>query len=210
MQLVQMGPVRVLFVMAAPPEYGPCLQALFRPLICGVGPVESAIAVTRALVELGSGRPDLVVSLGSAGSARLVRTQVYQARSVAWRDMDASAFGFPKGVTPFLDQPATLPLALRIPGVPVASLSTGANVVSGVAYAAIAEDMVDMETFAILRACQGFAVPMIALRGISDGDQEVGGIHDWTEYLHVVDENLGKAVTALTAALQAGGLAALQ
>lgn len=209
MELVQAGSVRVLFVMAAPAEYGPCLQALFRPLICGVGPVEAAISVTKALA-LAAERPDLVVSLGSAGSARLVKTRVYQAGSVAWRDMDASAFGFPKGVTPFLDLPATLPLPLRIPGVLVASLSTGANVIAGAAYADLAEDMVDMETFAILRACQGFDIPLIALRGISDGDQEVNSLLDWTEYLHVVDENLAAAVRALTGALAAGGLAALQ
>lgn len=209
MELVRIGPVRVMFVMAAPPEYGPHLQALFRPLFCGVGPVESAISVTRTLAELGSGRPDLVVSLGSAGSARLVKTQVYQAVSVSWRDMDASALGFAKGVTPFLDQPATLPLPLRIPGVPMASLSTGGNVVSGAGYAEIAEDMVDMETFAVLRACQGFAVPLIALRGISDGDQELSGLHDWKEYLHIVDENLAGAVQAMAAVLEAGELAAL-
>lgn len=210
MELVQIGPVRVLFVMAAPPEYGPHLQALFRPLICGVGPVEAAISMTRALVDLGSGRPDLVVSLGSAGSARLVKTRVYQAGSVSWRDMDASALGFPKGVTPFLDQPATQVLPLRIPGVPVASLSTGGNVVSGAGYAGIPEDMVDMETFAILRACQGFSLPLIALRGISDGDAELSGLQDWEEYLHVVDENLAGTVQAMSAVLREGGLAAIR
>ena len=210
MELLQVGPARVLFVMAAPVEYGACLQALFRPLICGVGPVESAINVTRALAGFGADRPDLVVSLGSAGSARLAKTQVYQAASVSWRDMDASPLGFPKGVTPLLDLPATLPLPLRIPGVPAVSLSTGGNVVSGAAYQAIPEDMVDMETFAVLRACQGFDLPLIALRGISDGDQELGGLHDWTEYLHLVDENLAKAVQSLLAAVSDGGLAALR
>lgn len=209
MELLQVGQLRVLFVMAAPVEYGACLQALFRPLICGVGPVESAINVTRALAGLAS-RPDLVVSLGSAGSVRLVKTQVYQAASVSWRDMDASALGFPKGVTPLVDLPATLPLPLRIPGVPAVSLSTGGNVVSGAGYQAIAEEMVDMETFAVLRACQGFDVPLIALRGISDGDQELGGLHDWTEHLHVVDENLAAAVKTLVTAAERGGLAALQ
>ncbi len=114
--------------------------------------------------------------------------------------------GLPKGVTPLLDLPATLPLPLRIPGVPAVSLSTGGNVVSGAAYQAIAEDMVDMETFAVLRACQGFDVPLIALRGISDGDQDLGGLHDWTEHLHLVDENLSAAVTAV----DRGDIAALQ
>ncbi|MGL4319982.1 MAG: 5'-methylthioadenosine/S-adenosylhomocysteine nucleosidase, partial [Paracoccaceae bacterium] len=179
--------------------------------ICGVGPIEAAVSLTRLLAELGpEGRPDLVVSLGSAGSARLEQTAVYQAHSVAWRDMDASAFGFAKGVTPFVDLPATVPLDLRIPGLTLASLSTGANVVSGAGYAGLAEDMVDMETFAILRVCQSFDLPLIALRGISDGAKEVQGMHDWEEYLHIVDENLAHAVKAMITALTQGGLAALR
>lgn len=211
MELLGIGRCRVLFVMAADLEYGPQLRALFRPLICGVGPVEAAVSLTRALADLGpQGRPDLVVSLGSAGSARLKKTGIYQAGSVTWRDMDASALGFAKGVTPFLDLPATLPLHLRIPGIALASLSTGANVVSGAGYASIAEDMVDMETFAILRACQCFSLPLIALRGISDGDQELGGLQDWQEYLSIIDAKLAAAVTALTAAVAVGGLQALR
>ena len=211
MQITPIGPCRVLFVMAASPEYGPCLQALFDPFMCGVGPIEAAVSLTRLLAELGPERqPNLVVSLGSAGSARLVQTAVYQASSVAWRDMDASAFGFAKGVTPFLGLPATVPLDLRIPGLSVASLSTGANVVSGAGYAGLAEDMVDMETFAILRVCQTFGLPLIALRGISDGAKDVQGLHDWQEYLHIVDRNLAEAVQAMIAALERGGLAALR
>ncbi len=209
MELASFGSVRVLFVMAAVPEYGPALRALIRPLITGVGPVEAAISVTRALAGL-KVLPDLVVSLGSAGSARLARTRVYQADRVAWRDMDASALGFPKGVTPFLDQPAVLPLAHFVPGIPKASLSTGGNVVSGPDYGAIAEDMVDMETYAVLRAAQGFGLPLIALRGISDGHRELGRLQDWTEYLHVVDENLAAAVTVMARALQSEGLSALR
>ena len=72
--------------------------------------------------------------------------------------MDASAFGFPKGTTPFLDLPAVVPLPIRIPGVKEATLSTGANVVSGNAYEAIEADMVEMETFAILRACMELTI----------------------------------------------------
>jgi adenosylhomocysteine nucleosidase len=191
MEITLIGPCRVLFVMAALPEYGPCLRALFAPMICGVGPIEAAVSVTRVLAELGpQGRPDLVVSLGSAGSARLVQTAVYQANSVSWRDMDASAFGFAKGITPFLDLPATVPLGLPIPG--------------------LAEDMVDMETFAILRVCQTFDLPLIALRGISDGATDVESMHDWQAYLHIVDQNLAEAVKALMAALETRGLAGLR
>ena len=91
----------VLFVMAAEAEYGPHLRALFTPLMIGVGPVESAIAVSNALARLKAANalPDLVVSLGSAGSRVLEQTEIYQISSVSYRDMDASLLGVPKGVT---------------------------------------------------------------------------------------------------------------
>ena len=205
-QPTALGGKQVLFVMAADAEYGPHLQALFKPLMTGVGPVEAGIALASALARLSTEGtpPDLVVSLGSAGSRRLERTEVYQAVSVSYRDMDASAFGFEKGVTPFLDLPATVAMPLRIPGVREASLSTGASVIGGSAYDAIAEDMVDMETFACLRACQKFGVPLIGLRGISDGHADVEHVGDWLEYLHVVDEKLADAVRRLEVAIGEG------
>jgi adenosylhomocysteine nucleosidase len=58
----------------------------------------------------------------------------------------------------------------------------------------------------VLRACQRFKVPLIALRGISDGDEELGHLDDWTRYLHVVDEKLAHAVDLLEAAIAAGAL----
>ncbi|WP_025658633.1 5'-methylthioadenosine/S-adenosylhomocysteine nucleosidase [Rhizobium sp. IBUN] len=196
----------ILFVMAAEAEYGPFLRSRFEPLMTGVGPVEAAIVLTRALSQLAQADelPDLVVSLGSAGSAKLEQTEVYQATSVSYRDMDASPLGFEKGRTPFLDLPATIDLPLRIPGIPEASLSTGGNVVSGQAYDGIAADMVDMETFAILRTCQAYELPLIGLRGISDGVEELQHISGWTEYLHVIDRKLSYAVDSLFTALEDG------
>jgi adenosylhomocysteine nucleosidase len=204
--LVPVAGKHLLFVMAADAEYGPHLQARFKPLMTGVGPVEASISLTAALTALDAAnqRPDLVVSLGSAGSRMLEQAEVYQAISVSYRDMDASAFGFEKGRTPFLDLPAEIALPLRIPGVAEARLSTGANVVSGAMYDLIDADMVEMETFAILRACQRFAIPLIGLRGISDGKADVNHIDDWTEYLHVIDEKLADAVDKLCVALEAG------
>jgi len=192
--------------MAADAEYGEHLKRLFQPLMTGVGPVEASISLTRALNEAkaAGSLPDLVVSLGSAGSRRLKRTEVYQAVSVTYRDMNASAFGFEKGVTPFLDLPATQPLPIRIPGVMEATISTGATIIANSAFDDIAEDMVDMETYACLRVCQTFGVPLVGLRGISDGDGDVNHIGDWLEYLHVVDEKLADAVGKLEAAIADG------
>ena len=208
-RLSQVADKSVLFVMAASPEYGPHLQARIAPLMTGIGPVEAAIAVTAVLAGLDAADhlPDLVVSLGSAGSRTLEQTGIYQATSVSYRDMDASAFGFEKGCTPLLDLPAEVALPLRVPEIAEARLSTGANVVSGAAYGLIDADMVEMETFAILRACQRFGVPLIGLRGISDGKADVNHVDDWTEYLHIIDEKLADAVDRLYRAIEDGAIA---
>ncbi len=191
----------ILFAMAAEQEYGPALKARIKPVMIGVGPVEAAVNLTAELSARAhrGDLPKLVVSLGSAGSRRLAHCGVYQATSIAYRDIDASPLGFAKGTTPLLDLPATIPLPLRVPGVPEASLSTGGNIVSGAAYDLIDADMVDMETYAVWRASQKFAVPLIGLRGISDGKAEVTQFSHWTEYLHIIDEKLATIVDRILA-----------
>ncbi len=189
--------------MALGAEYGAHLQARFTPLMTGVGPIEAALSVGVTLARMAQTNklPDLMVSLGSAGSRACALGEVFQVRSVSWRDMDASALGFKKGVTPFLDHPVYLPLATPLDRETV-RLSTGANVVSGEAYAEIDADMVDMETFAVARACQTFDVPLMGLRGVSDGPGELQGIGSWTELLALLDERLAEAVDELSTVLK--------
>ena len=196
----------VLCVMAAPAEYGPHLQARIKPEMIGVGPVEAAVNLTAAIArrEAQGQLPDLVVSLGSAGSRDLVQAEIYQVTAVSYRDMDASPLGFEKGCTPFVEFPAIVALPHRIPGIAEATLSTGGNIVSGAAYDAIAADMVDMETYAVWRVCEKFGLPLIGLRGISDGKKELTHISDWTEYLHIIDEKMSLAVDRLERAIESG------
>ncbi|MEM9677520.1 MAG: 5'-methylthioadenosine/S-adenosylhomocysteine nucleosidase [Pseudomonadota bacterium] len=199
----RVGETGILYVMATDAEYGEHLRARIDPFICGVGPVEAAsnLAVAMASADLATDKVDVVVSLGSAGSNRLQQGHVYQIEGVSYRDMDASAFGFRKGATPFLEEPIMIPVEALIPDVPTATLSTGANVVSGDAYAAIEQDMVDMESFAVLRVCQQMGCRFVGLRGVSDGAEPVAELADWTRYLHVVDEGLADAVDRLEAVL---------
>ena len=205
---VRIAGTNVLFVMAAEAEYGPHLRKLFTPLMTGVGPVEAGVRLGAELgrLKIQQALPDLVVSLGSAGSRTLEQAEIYQAVSVSYRDMDASPLGFEKGATPFLDLPVTVPLPFVIPGIKTAALSTGGAIVSGAAYDAIDADMVDMETFACLRACQLFGVPLIGLRGISDGAADLRHVNDWTEYLHVIDEKLAVAIGFLEQAIGGGAI----
>lgn len=200
----KVGEHNVLYVMATEAEFGPALKRRTTPLMCHVGPVEAAMRVSAYLAI--NPNVDLVVSLGSAGSATLEQAHVYQVSHVSYRDMDASPLGFEKGVTPFLDLPAEIDLPFTIPNIPAARLSTGGGIVSGDHYANVDSDMVDMETWAILRPCMHFGVPLIGLRGISDGAEPVGGYADWTRYLHVIDERLADACDALEAAVLDGSL----
>jgi adenosylhomocysteine nucleosidase len=206
--LTSVGGRQLLFVMAVDAEYGPHLRRRFTPLMTGVGPVEAGVRLGAELALLSERGvlPDLVVSLGSAGSRTLEQAEVYQASSIAYRDMDASPLGFEPGATPFLELPAIVPLGHAIPGIRQASLSTGAAIVSGAGYDAVGADMVDMETFAVLRACQLFGIRMIGLRGISDGAAELKHVDDWRQYLHVIDEKLAAAVDCLEGAIEDGTL----
>ena len=202
------GIADILYVMAVANEYGPGLRTRITPLMTGVGPVEAAISLTYELGRLAAADqlPQMVVSLGSAGSRSLPQLAIFQATSISYRDMDASLLGFEKGETPFLGLPKVLRPGLVVPGIPEASLATGASIVSGRGYDAVDADMVDMETFALLRACQRFNLPLVALRGISDGDEELREISDWTRYLHIIDERLAAAVDLLEQAVAEGTL----
>lgn len=208
-QLLDIAGKSILFAMAAEAEYGPHLKARISPLMIGVGPVEAAVSLTAALslLKTKGTLPDLVVSLGSAGSRSLQQTGIYQATSISYRDMDASPMGFEKGRTPFLDLPAEVKLPFFIPGIEGARLSTGGNIVSGSAYDTIDADMVEMESFAVLRASQYFGIPMVGLRGISDGKAELHHFDDWTEYLDIIDEKLALAIDRLTSAVEQGQIA---
>jgi adenosylhomocysteine nucleosidase len=194
--VAKIGDLSVLFVMAAEQEYGAQLKSRIDPLMTGVGPVEAAASTAATLAALAHRQrlPDLVFTLGSAGSRRLEHAEVYQVASVAYRDMDCSPLGFERGLTPFLGEPAIIAIDHVIPRIRAATLSSGGNIVSGIAYDRIDTDMVDMETYSVLRAARRFKRPMIGLRGISDGRGDLTCIQDWTEYLHVIDEKLADAL----------------
>lgn len=198
--LTALGKKRALFVMAAEPEYGPHLRARFVPLITGIGPVEAALHVGVALARLEAAGtlPDLIVCLGSAGSRRCALGSIHQIGSVSWRDMDASALGVEPGVVPYLDEPKDLPLETPL-DLPVATLSSGGDVVSGDHWDRVSADMVDMETYAVARAARTFGVPLVGLRGVSDGPGELAGAHDWHKLLGYLDGELAKAVDLLAA-----------
>jgi adenosylhomocysteine nucleosidase len=107
---------------------------------------------------------------------------------------------------PFLEEPAVISIAHRIPEVPVASIATGASIVSGKAYDGVAADMVDMESYTVYRAAKRFSVPMVGLRGITDGKSELSRYEDWADYLEIVDRKLTLNIDRFAAAVENGTL----
>lgn len=75
---------------------------------------------------------------------------------------------------------------------------------SGPGYDAVAADMVDMESYAVARAAMAAGVPMIGLRGISDGAAPLGGMLDWTRYLVLIDGRLAAVLDLVEAAVADG------
>ena len=200
----------ILFVIAAEAEYGPALRARIDAFLCGIGVVEAAVRVTARLAALMAAgrRPDLVVSLGSAGSARLEQGTVFQVAAVSWRDIDVSPLGFAPGEVPLAGLPHALPLAAPL-DVPQAALSTGSDFVTGAGWDRIGADMVDMETYAIARTCRDFGLPLLGWRGISDGSEELTRIGEWHEALPLIDRRLADLVDQLEGVLTRDGLAAI-
>ena len=200
--------VSALVVMATQQEYGEHLKALgITPLITGVGPVHAAIVLTHALVKLAHGapprRPDVIINLGSAGSATLEQGKVYRVARCIYRDMDASPLGFPKGQTPFSPHPVIIEAAAIMPDFPAASCSTGADVISD--HAMTDADLADMEYAALNDVAMRFGIALIGFKGISDGAKPLTGkLADWTELLPVIDRHLAAALAALKDQLAQG------
>jgi adenosylhomocysteine nucleosidase len=59
------------------------------------------------------------------------------------------------------------------------------------------------ETYSVFAAAQRFGVPMVGLRAISDGRSDLTGLHDWMEFLHILDEKLALTIDGLAAVIAA-------
>lgn len=196
--------ISALVVMATELEYGAHLKELgVRPLLTGLGPVQAATVLTYALATMAPRRPDVIVNLGSAGSATLQQGAVYRVSHSSYRDMDASAFGFAKGQTPFSPHPPVVAAADIMRGFPAASCSSGANVVGD--HESTGADLADMEYAALNEVAMKFGIALIGFKGVSDGAKPLTGeLVQWTELLPVIDKNLAVVIAELKARLNRG------
>jgi adenosylhomocysteine nucleosidase len=149
-------------------------------LYTGVGKVNAAIALTRRL-EAGrraGGAPPLVVNFGTAGSARIAARTLVACRRFVDRDMDVAALGFAPGETPFDPLPPLLEFPAFFPDLPEATCGSGdsfATIDHGPAC-----DVVDMEAYALAKACRAAGAAFACAKYVSDGADEHAPRH-WKE-----------------------------
>jgi adenosylhomocysteine nucleosidase len=174
-------PRAVIVAMALPAEgAGRFEKAGIEVLYTGVGKVNAAIALTRRLEahRVTARAPVLVANFGTAGSARLPARTLVGCRRFVDRDIDVAALGFAPGETPFDPLPPALEFPSFFPGLPEAVCGSGdsfATMDHGPAC-----DVVDMEAYALAKACRHAGADFACAKYVSDGADEHAAKH-WKE-----------------------------
>lgn len=158
---------RILVVAATEREL--VAPADWRTLVCGVGPVESAV---RTAMAIAADRPDAILHVGIAGVRRgsgLRAPALVIGQGALHCDSGIPAEWAPKRIDP----PAHLLAAAQraLPFAALRMIGTSARV-GGSAACDLACDVEAMEGFGVLRAAQLAGVPALEVRAISNEIEE--------------------------------------
>lgn len=162
-----------LLVVSATASEAAHVPAGIETVICGIGKVDAAVAVTAAVLRHGGPRPPMVVNIGTAGALRPGLSGLYVPSTVRNHDISADvlrSLGYP--VRDELD----------LPGGDGTALATGDHFVTDPAVRdGLAEHshLVDMEGFAIARACAALGAPCVLVKHVSDDADE--SAMEWPE-----------------------------
>jgi adenosylhomocysteine nucleosidase len=122
--------------------------------------------------------PALVVNFGTAGGVNVKAGTLVACRRFVDRDMDVGALGFAPGVTPFDKLPAMLEFAPRFRSLPEAICGTGDSFATR--PHALDCDVVDMEAYALAKACRIQGLDFACAKYVSDGADAEAAAH-WQE-----------------------------
>jgi len=142
----------------------------FVPVYTGIGKVNAAYRLTRRIAEWRANHgstPQFVLNLGSAGSGIFKTGEVVNCTKFIQRDFDATAFGDPPYTTPFDVVPAELTNGHRFPDFPEGICGTGDSFVTNREMSVW--NVVDMEAYALAKACYIERIPFGCLKYITDG-----------------------------------------
>lgn len=152
----------ILVVAATATELGPPNGA--RTLVCGIGPVEAALATARAIAERA---PSAILHVGLAGARRLPPgTLVLGSESVYCDVIDPSS-SLPRVERERPDAGLLEQARHALPAARVVPVATTGRVGGGEAC-----EVEAMEGFGVLRAAASAGVPAVELRAVSNAVAE--------------------------------------
>jgi nucleoside phosphorylase len=160
--------------------------------VCGVGPVEAALATARRLAE---GSPSAVLHIGIAGATKLEPPALVLGSSAIYCDVIDPASEWPR--IDRVEPDAALLAAVRqaLPAAHVLPIATCGKVGGGTDC-----EVEAMEGFGVLRACALAGVPGVELRAISNAPNEADRSR-WRidEALELLADAVPRVVEALNA-----------
>ncbi|MGH8249573.1 MAG: 5'-nucleosidase [Steroidobacteraceae bacterium] len=176
---VDLPPILVVMALAAE-SAGRFEQAGVDVLYTRVGKVNAAITLTRRFDQYRVARraSPLVVNFGTAGSAGVPARTLVACRRFVDRDMDVAALGFEPGVTPYDELPPVLEFAPYFTTLPEAVCGTGDTFATRAH--SVRCDVVDMEAYALAKACRIEGADFACAKYVSDGADDNAAAH-WRE-----------------------------
>ena len=154
-------------VLIAIREEAPDLGHMMNLFYTGVGKVNAAMTAGEVIAKY---RPQRIINFGTAGSVT-VGTGLHECTQFVQRDMTCEALGCGPGQTPF-------ETSVHI-GTPGVTCSTGDNFVMN-PQLHIPADLVDMEAYAIAKACEKHRVEFLCFKYVSD-QADATANQDWRD-----------------------------
>lgn len=129
-------------------------------VVCGIGPVEAALATARAIAER---RPEAILHVGIAGARTLAPPAVVIGSESVYCDVVDPGSVIPRVHTVAPDPELVNAARRALPGAHVVPIATSASVGGGTHC-----DVEAMEGFGVLRAAALAGVPAVEVRTISN------------------------------------------
>jgi len=154
-------------ILIAIQEEAPELSHMMNVFYTGAGKVNAAITAAELIVKY---QPKRIINFGTAGGIT-VSTGLHKCTQFVQRDMNCVGLGCEPGQTPFETD-----VAIGTPGL---TCSTGDNFVMD-PQLLIPADLVDMEAYAIAKACEKHHVEFLCFKYVSDQANATADT-DWRE-----------------------------
>ena len=153
----------IVLISALRDETQDLFDDIFPVVYSGVGKVNAALTAAKVIEQY---KPGLIINFGTAGSHAVEPHTLVDCNKFIQRDMHVKELGFGFAVTPFEEGvPTVLEFSSR--GNMNMTCGTGDNFVAS--SGELNCDVVDMEAYAIAKACHLAGVDFVSYKYITDG-----------------------------------------